>query len=210
MEHREGDFVTLVKIPEGTERLPAETQQAFQHCLQKSYRITEITDDGLLVLDVSRDVDTVVGGKFNDLRVEPDCVQATQCPVQSAALRPSEQLAMVYKKYSGHPEFLGVAITDPNQSGALDSTLLHIAAETGAREDIQILIAAGARVDAIGDLGNTPLHAAAMMGQVESVKLLLEHGANKNLTNEFGQTPVAVAEIGEKDSVVKFLNAWSK
>lgn len=77
MDHKEGDFVVLVKAPEGVERLPAETQQAFKLCLNKSYRITEITDDGLLVLDVSRDVDPVIGGKYNDLRVEADCVRAT-------------------------------------------------------------------------------------------------------------------------------------
>lgn len=77
MDHKEGDFVILVKIPDGVERLPAETQRAFQLCLKKSYRIVEITDDGLLVLDVSRDVDPVIGGKYNDLRVEADCVQST-------------------------------------------------------------------------------------------------------------------------------------
>lgn len=78
MDHKEGDFVTLVKIPDGVERLPVETQQAFQLCIKKSYRITEITDDGLLVLDVSHDVDPVLGGKYNDLRVEAGCVQLTK------------------------------------------------------------------------------------------------------------------------------------
>lgn len=78
MDHKEGDFVTLVKAPDGVERLPAETQRAFQLCLKKPYRITEITDDGLLVLDVSHDVDPVIGGKYNDLRVETDCVQPTK------------------------------------------------------------------------------------------------------------------------------------
>lgn len=78
MDHKEGDLVTLIRIPEGVGRLPAETQRAFQICLKKSYRITEITDDGLLVLDVSHDVDPVIGGKYNDLRVEADCVRPSK------------------------------------------------------------------------------------------------------------------------------------
>jgi len=78
MDHKEGDLVILMKAPDGVERLPAETQRAFQLCLKKSYRIAEITDEGLLVLDVSHDVDPVIGGKYNDLRVEVDCVRATK------------------------------------------------------------------------------------------------------------------------------------
>lgn len=78
MDHKQGDLVFLVKAPDGVERLPAETQRAFDLCLKKSYRIAEITGDGLLVLDVSRDVDPVLGGKYNDLRVEADCVRSAK------------------------------------------------------------------------------------------------------------------------------------
>ena len=123
-------------------------------------------------------------------------------------MTPDEKLAKLYKKYSGHPEFLGTEIVDPNQCGSLDSTLLHIAAEKGAIEDIQILIASGAKVDAAGDMGNTPLHAAAMMGRIESVKLLLQYGSNPNLTNELGQTPLVVAELGKKKAIVNLIKSW--
>ena len=91
------------------------------------------------------------------------------------------KLAAVIKKYQGHPEFLGIDIVDPNQPGAVDDTLLHLTARTGDLEGIEVLIASGAQVNAIGDLGNTPLHQAAMMGKVDSVRKLLQLGADSSL-----------------------------
>lgn len=109
------------------------------------------------------------------------------------------------QKYSTHPEFLGVKITDPNQPGAVDDTLLHIAARTGALEEIDVLVSVGARVDVIGDLGNTPLHEASMSGQVASVKKLLTYGADPTLKNEFGQTALQVAVLGGCTDVIAVL-----
>lgn len=37
----------------------------------------------------------------------------------------------VFLKYKNHPEFLGVELLDANQQGAVDDTLLHIAARMG-------------------------------------------------------------------------------
>jgi ankyrin repeat protein len=116
-----------------------------------------------------------------------------------------KQLAEIFEKYRGHPEFLGLEITSPNQRGAVDDTLLHVAARTGAIDDINDLIRAGAEVNILGDLGNTPLHQAAMMGKVESVKALLKLGASTYLRNEFDQTPLDVAELSGRSEVIRLL-----
>lgn len=116
-----------------------------------------------------------------------------------------ERLAHVYSKYQVHPEFLGIEILHPNQRGAVDDSLLHLASRTGAVEDIKVLIDAGADVNICGDLGNTPLHQAAMMGQIESAKLLLRHGANISLRNEFDQTPIEVAELSGRAEMINLL-----
>lgn len=105
-----------------------------------------------------------------------------------------DKLVAVIDKYRSHPEFLGLDITDVNQPGAVDDTMLHIAAQKGAIEDVEVLVAAGASVDIPGDLGYTPLHAAAMGGHLSSVRKLLELGANPLVVNEFGETPARVAE----------------
>ena len=104
------------------------------------------------------------------------------------------KLTAVIDKYRTHPEFLGSEIKRIDQPGALDSTLLHIAARTGAIDDIEVLIAAGASVDCEGDLGNTPLHDAALVGHAGSVAKLLELGADPMAKNEYGQTPLEVAQ----------------
>jgi ankyrin repeat protein len=116
-----------------------------------------------------------------------------------------EQLKSVFDKYRTHPEFLGLELTDPNQRGAVDDTVLHLAARTGAIEDMKVLIDAGADVNIAGDLGNTPLHQAAMMDQFESVKFLLKCGAKKQLKNEFDQTPLDVAELNENAEIIRLL-----
>jgi ankyrin repeat protein len=119
----------------------------------------------------------------------------------------NDKLAAVIKKYHSHPEFLGINVVDANQRGAVDDTLLHLAARTGAIEDIQVLIDCGATIDARGDLGNTPLHQAAMRGQLDSVRALLQLGANVGQTNEFGQTPLDVAELGGHREVAQLLRS---
>lgn len=125
-----------------------------------------------------------------------------------AEMSSKEQLKSVFEKYKTHPEFLGLELTDPNQRGAVDDTVLHLAARKGAIEDMKVLIDAGADVNIAGDLGNTPLHQAAMMKQLESVKFLLMRGAKKQLNNEFDQTPLDVAKITENAEIIRLLETW--
>jgi ankyrin repeat protein len=117
------------------------------------------------------------------------------------------KLRAVLAKYRGHPEFLGIEILDVSQRGGVDDTLLHIAARTGAVDDMEVLVACGAHVNATGDLGNTPLHQAAMRAQVESVKKLLQLGADLDRKNEFGETALDVANLGEHHEVALILKS---
>jgi ankyrin repeat protein len=116
-----------------------------------------------------------------------------------------DEFIAIVDRYRSHPEFLGIDIIDPNQPGAMDDTLLHVAARTGAVDDIKVLTACGATVNLAGDLGNTPLHQAAMRGQLDAVKLLLRLGASDKERNEFGQTALDVALIGGHREVADVL-----
>jgi len=73
-----GDKVRLLRPFKGIERMPSRTRDIFDHCLDKIFEVTEVTRDGLLVLDVSAEVDAKFGGFKNDLRVEPECVKLVQ------------------------------------------------------------------------------------------------------------------------------------
>ncbi|MCL2658307.1 MAG: ankyrin repeat domain-containing protein [Betaproteobacteria bacterium] len=117
----------------------------------------------------------------------------------------NESLREVFAAYKLHPEFLGINIQDVNQRGALDGTLLHIAARTGNCRHIQILVGAGADLNVKGDLDNTPLHDAALCGQATAVDLLLSLGADTMRRNEFGQTALDIAIVGGKTAVCEVL-----
>lgn len=68
---RPGDAVRLKTLPEFVSRLPEESVRVFVACVGGVFPVTEITDDGLLVLDVSATIDHRFGGYANDIRVEP-------------------------------------------------------------------------------------------------------------------------------------------
>jgi uncharacterized protein len=106
-----------------------------------------------------------------------------------------QKLASLIERYRRSPEFMLVNLDDINQRGMTGDTLLHAAVVRGALDDVEILIAAGAKVNAIGDLGNTPLHHAASRGLGAIARRLLDRGADPNLRNEFGQSPSDVARI---------------
>lgn len=71
-----GDTITLMRRPPWVDQLPPESRQVFDHCVGRSYRVTEIDSNGLLLLDVSHDVDHRFGGFMNDIRVEQEFVEA--------------------------------------------------------------------------------------------------------------------------------------
>ena len=72
---RAGDLVRLEFLPTWVSGLPEESQRVFRYCVGRTYRVEEIDKDGLLVLDVSHDIDARFGGFMNDIRVEPEFVK---------------------------------------------------------------------------------------------------------------------------------------
>jgi ankyrin repeat protein len=79
----------------------------------------------------------------------------------------------------------GAAVNVP----AGDLSPLHVAASSGHAETCQLLLSAGANVDAQFPLGDmSALHYAAREGQEGVVRILLDAGADVNLVPENGQT----------------------
>ena len=117
----------------------------------------------------------------------------------------NEDLATVIAKYQRYPQFLGIDIVEVNQRAAMNDSMLHFAAERGSTEDIDVLVASGAEVNAVGDIGNTPLHGAAMKGNTRAARRLLELGADPTLRNELGQCARDVAHVGGHEELAQFL-----
>lgn len=90
-------------------------------------------------------------------------------------------------------------------------TPLHVMAMRGDRYACQILIDAGADLDAVGDMGLTPLHMAIAYDHIEILDLLLRAGARTDIISEFGETPFqkAISKGGEIARLVrKPKQAW--
>jgi ankyrin repeat protein len=69
----------------------------------------------------------------------------------------------------------------------------------GAEESVQVLLDAGAEINAVNEADFTALHGAAFRGLNEVVQFLVAHGANINARDYRGRTPFRLAE-GSKQS----------
>lgn len=91
------------------------------------------------------------------------------------------------------PDELGARIVEIGSRGTDGDTPLHVMAWRRDCRAIEVLIEAGAELDAIGDMGQTPLHVAVMQGDECSAELLLRAGASPDIRSEFGDTPRELA-----------------
>jgi len=89
------------------------------------------------------------------------------------------------------------------------TSALMLAAALGYHNICNILLDAGAEINASDHAGNTPLHLAAQGygEQVPVVKTLVQRGANINATNEDGFTPAILAKRMENDACFKILDS---
>lgn len=96
----------------------------------------------------------------------------------------------------------------PNISNLRGRTPLHIAAERGNIDAVNLLVQYGAKIDAKDRNGDTPLHRAVYRGNVneEMIELLFEKGVDLDARNRFGRTPAFVAAtLGYFRLLKKFL-----
>ena len=85
------------------------------------------------------------------------------------------------------------------QYGAFCDTLLHVAAKWGRDDLADLLIAAGADVEARNELDQRPLHVAAQYGRPTVVKLLIARGADAGASSWRAHTPLHAASCGLGD-----------
>lgn len=85
-----------------------------------------------------------------------------------------------------------------------------LASALGYLNICNMLIDAGAEINASDHSGNTPLHLAAQgFGeQIAVVKALLDHGADINATNDDGFTPAMLAKRMENEACFKVLDSY--
>jgi len=96
---------------------------------------------------------------------------------------------------------------DPNvREDDYGATPLHVAAEYGYSEIVEVLLEHGAAPNIREKYGDTPLHYAATFGNSKVVEVLLEHGADPNARNNYGATSLHYAAAFDYPEVVKLLH----
>ena len=103
------------------------------------------------------------------------------------------------------PEYLGLNRPDVNTKGRFGNTPLKIAAVWGDVDAIELLVAAGARINERNEDGMTALHHAAAQNHPQAVKKLIALGASVDTRDDDGKTPLELARILGNDDVIESL-----
>lgn len=75
-------------------------------------------------------------------------------------------------------------------------TPLHLAAQQGHKEVVQLLAALGAKLDERDRTGYEPTHEAALYGHVNCLMILVAMGASINSKTDDSKTPLHLAAMG--------------
>ncbi|MFC4933015.1 ankyrin repeat domain-containing protein [Massilia sp. GCM10023247] len=173
-------------------------------------------------LDDAKTVESMLGSKvnanqLNPLGAEPGLVQAIRedamrvfqvflahpgTNLETRAANGNTALMMAaYKRNRPAVEALLAKGAKVNQPGW---TALHYAAAAGDDAIVRLLLARGARVDAVSPLKSgayTPMMMAAREGHDGTAVLLIAHGADRRRKNSEGLTAVEIAERAGKPMV---------
>ena len=109
----------------------------------------------------------------------------------------------------GHTEtvryLVGLKDVDVNHSQNNGRTALHHVIHEGHRDVMQVLIDAGADIEAKDKKGFSPLLRASILGKFAIVKMLVEAGADVRVTNNRGDTCLILAAISGHTETVRYL-----
>lgn len=94
-----------------------------------------------------------------------------------------------------------------NIRGEQGSHLLRLAAQSGSKDSVQLLLRYGASSSAVNRLDDAmlPLHYAARSGRSGVVKVLLDQGAKVSDRTETGRTALMLAAVWNEPAACKYL-----
>lgn len=106
--------------------------------------------------------------------------------------------------YQEFPNWSGVECRVDSR-GIFGDYPLHVAATRCSQSEIEILVSAGANVNAIGEDGYTPLMNSVEQGCLDCVILLIDRGADPETVNDEGLNAKTLAYLHEEAQIIKYL-----
>lgn len=151
-----------------------------RYLIEKGANVAAVNNDGELPVDVaeSDEMEDMLQQQLEDLGIDAENARTEEERLMLADAK--NWLSSGYFGEKPHPK-----------TGA---TALHVASAKGYLKVMDILLRAGANVNAQDFDGWTPLHAAAHWGQKEAAEILAEAHCDMEIRNCVGQTAFDVAE----------------
>ena len=106
----------------------------------------------------------------------------------------------VIKRYIDQGGDLEIIVNNENKH-----TALLEASGFGKFEVVQLLLSAGANIEARDSFSNTSLILASSYGRLEAVKVLVQFGANVKAEDKYGRTPLFWANFKHYDEIKSIL-----
>jgi ankyrin repeat protein len=105
-----------------------------------------------------------------------------------------EELKLLLKRCEETGGWFGIEIMSLDQRNTLGDTPLHTVCTWGEVPAIEMLIEAGADVNAQGDRGCTPVFNAIVAGSAPAIRALRRRGANFRLKSADGRSALDYAK----------------
>ena len=120
-----------------------------------------------------------------------------------------KETCLTLAAHHGHTEtvryLVGLPEVEGRNNGMNKHTALHSALLEGHSDVVQVLIDAGADIEARNGLGRSPLLVASSEGKLSIIKMLVEAGANACATDNEGNTCLTIAEKNGHTETVRYL-----
>lgn len=122
----------------------------------------------------------------------------------------SYKVLSLLKEYNELPEYIGMKLSSIHQKSEFGDYPIHIASVRGSIDELRLLLANGADVNAVGEHGYTPLHNAVEQGFFDVVAFLLAQGADVLIENDHHLTAKALAKIIDNDEIYQKIDDFEK
>lgn len=122
----------------------------------------------------------------------------------------SYKMLSLLKEYNELPEYIGMKLSNIHQKSEFGDYPIHIASVRGSIDELRLLLANGADINAVGEHGYTPLHNAVEQGFFDVVAFLLAQGADVLIENDHHLTAKALAKIIDNDEIYQKIDDFEK